>query len=162
MATRIRLLPGPPPLPATVTARWSMWPARPAPWMLRSRRLPSGPIRWAVVQPNAVGRGELMSVTGLGERQLLKAAGQHLGERLIIVAGEHSVAIWPLLFRRIVLPCIGRWHTDRLLAVPVDSAVAGTSAAVTLVDLDTCQFVAEVRGIRDDEHTRAVFAALRA
>lgn len=161
MAIRNRLLPGAPPLPATVTARWSMWPARPAPWLLRGRRLPSGPIRWAVVQPNAAGRGELLSVRGLGERQLLKAAGQYLGERLVIVAGEDSAAIFPVIARRFLLPCIGRWPTDRLLAVPVDAAVEGPWPAVVLVDLETCSLVAEVRGVRDDEHTRAVFAALR-
>ena len=161
MASRNRWLPGAPPLPATANPRWTLWPARPAPWILRGRRLPAGPLRWAVVQPNAVGRGELSSFAGLGERQLLKAAGQYLAERLIIVAGEHSVAIFPVIARRFVLPCVGHWPIDRLLAVPVPAAVEGMWPAAVLVDLHTCRFVAEIRGVHNDDHTRAVLAALR-
>lgn len=143
------------------TARWSMWPSRPAPWMVRGRRLPIGPLRWAIVQPNAAGFAEMASTRGLFQRQWLKATGQYLGERLLVVAGEHSVSIWPLVGRYLALPRLGDWPTDRLLAVPVTPAVDRVWPAVQLVDLETCRLLAEVRGVRADDHTRAVFAALR-
>lgn len=162
MGTTDRLLPGAPP-PRPTAARWSLWPSRPAPWLLRGRRLPDGPVRWAIVQPNAVGRCELSTLTGLVQRQLLRAAYQHHGERLVIVAGERSVAIWPVVAGRFAGRCVGEWPADRLLAVPVEANVGGgaTGVAVVLVDLDRGRLLAEVRGVRDDEHTRAVFAALR-
>jgi len=160
MATPHRILPPVPP-PGAV-GRWSRWPSRPAPWIVHGRRLPAGPVRWAMFQPNAVGRSELLSVAGLGQRQLLKACNQHLAKRVIVVAGEASVAVWPVVARRFLGACIGHWPIDRLLAVPVPAAVEGMWPAAVLVDLERGRLLAEVRGVRDDDHTRAVLAALRA
>lgn len=96
-------------------------------------------------------------------RQIAKGAGQYVGERVLLVAGEASVAMWPLLARTVVGSCIGHWPIDRLLGVPVepdDDRVHASWPAAVLVDLERAAFVAELRGIRDDAHTRAVLAAL--
>jgi hypothetical protein len=142
---------------------WLPGPVRPAPWMLHSRRLPDGPLRWAIVQPNARGSHEFRSARALGERQLLKGVNQYLAERALLVVGSDTVAIWPILARRIVGACLGRWRIDRLLAVPVaPAAPTATWPAAVIVDLDRGRLLTEVRGVHDDAETRAVFAALSA
>ena len=107
---------------------------------------------WAVFQPNAPGRGEFRGGDAFGQRQLLKAAGLYLAERVVIAVGSAEVALWPLMPGRFACPCIGRWERERLLAIPVPAhgPQDSTWPGFVLVDVGHGRMLAEVRAVRHD------------
>jgi hypothetical protein len=116
----------------------------------------------ALFKPNAVGAHELTSVTGLGHRQLLKARGAYLGERIVLgVTALHVHAIALFLGNRIGRS-VGCWPRAELCAAPV-SALGDTVEPVwpALLLTDHCRrSLAELQVLRRGDDAWRVLAML--
>jgi len=131
---------------------------------LRANAAPTDLRCWSVFQPNASRGGELRSVAALQERQLIKARGWYLAERVVIAVGRHEVVVWPSLAGRVLGPPVGRWAPHDLLAFPVEppTSLPPWWIAFLLVDLPRSRIIAELRAVRDDAQSEATFRQLAA
>jgi hypothetical protein len=115
-----------------------------------------------VFQPNAPGRGELRSLAGLHERQLLKGRSQHVGERVRLAVSDRMVRAWRLGPFSLFHDLVGEWPTANLLTLAVPPrGVHRTWPAIVLLDLERLEFVADLRAVRDGPVERAVVRRLR-
>ncbi len=118
----------------------------------------------ALFKPNAVGSRELTSVAGLGHRQLLKARGAYLGERIVLgVTALHVHAVAVFLGNRVGRSA-GCWPRAELCAAPV-FALGDTVEPVWPALLLTDRYrknVAELQVLqRDDDAWRVLALLLR-
>ena len=136
-------------------------PVQDPPW---PRHMPAGVKSWAVFQPNAPGGGEFRGCSAFGHRQLLKASGLYLAERVVIAVGSTEVALWPLLPGGFAGRSIGRWSSDRVLAfrVPATGGDEPAWPAFVLVDIGNARLLAELRAVRHDRPSEQVIRLLAA
>jgi hypothetical protein len=73
----------------------------------------------SLFKPNAVGSHELTVGAGFGQRQLLKARGAYLGERIVLGVTPLHVYALSLLFGGRVSRLVACWPRAELLAEPV-------------------------------------------
>lgn len=144
------------------TLRTAVRPVVEPPPTLRLRCCPEGIRDWAVFQPNAPGRSELRGADALMVRQLMKGRREYIAERVLVVVGVRSVAMWHLLPGGIAGRVAGWWQVGGLVARPVVAVGVGAAPwpAATFVDTAAQRVVAELRGVRCDEHSYRVLSAL--
>jgi len=116
----------------------------------------------ALFKPNAVGAHELTSVAGLGHRQMLKARGAYLGERIVLgvtALHVHAVAVF---FGNRVGRSVGCWRRAELCAAPV-GALGDTVEPVWPALLLTDRYrkcLAELQVLQRDDDAWHVLAML--
>jgi hypothetical protein len=122
---------------------------------------PSGTTQ-GVFQPNAPGGGEMRTVAGLRQRQLLKGATQHLAERVGLAVSDDLVTAWQLGPRAVRLRELRRWPRGDVFAVPLPAeGVADPHwPAFVLVDARRLTLEAELRALRPGRPEREVLRLL--
>ena len=100
--------------------------------------------------PNASGSGELRSLGGLQQRQLLKGRHAYLGERLILaLTALHLYVVPPMVGLPLVGPRmrshIASFDRSRILAEPSTCAVRDAGPALLLSDRRLDVEIAEIR-----------------
>ena len=125
--------------------------------------LPERKLTWALFQPNAPSGGELRGPSALADRQLLKAQGQYLAERVALVIDSERVSAWPTWLGRIARHPLRTWFRDEVFALPVPAAGtwSGSWPAFALVDAARFRVVADLRAVVDDAASRHVLERLR-
>jgi hypothetical protein len=73
----------------------------------------------SLFKPNAAGSYELTVGAGFGQRQLLKAKGAYLGERIVLGVTPLHVCAVSVLFGGRASRLVGRWPRTELRAEPV-------------------------------------------
>jgi hypothetical protein len=73
----------------------------------------------ALFKPNAAGSHELTTAAGFGQRQILKARGAYLGERIVIGATPLHVHARALFLGHRVSRAVACWPRAELCAVPI-------------------------------------------
>jgi hypothetical protein len=76
----------------------------------------------ALFKPNASGRHELTSATGFGQRQLLKARGAYLAERVLIGVTALHVHASAVYFAGHALRELGCWARREVVVTPIAAA----------------------------------------
>ena len=134
-----------------------------------ARRLPSQTVAWAVLQPNAIGRGELRSVAGFVQRQELKSRNLCPAERVFVAVGVDEVVMWHALPWRVLGRELARWPRDRLEVEAVDAVGAPENwwpAVRMSVRVRTASGrvriapIAELRPVREEPRAWALIALL--
>jgi hypothetical protein len=100
-------------------------------------RADDGVLAAAMFKPNAAGSHELTMGAGFGQRQLLKARGAYLGERVVVGVTPSHVHALVLLFGGRTSRLVSRWPRAELRAEPVSplgSACAMPWPALLLMD----------------------------
>jgi hypothetical protein len=134
-----------------------------------ARRLPSETLAWAVLQPNAIGRGELRSRAGFIQRQELKSRNLCPAERVFVAVGVDEVVMWHALPLRVLGRELARWPRDRLEVEAVEVVGAPESwwpAVRVSVRVPTPSGrvriapIAELRPVREEPRAWAVVELL--
>jgi len=73
----------------------------------------------ALFKPNAAGLHELTTVDGFGQRQILKARGTYLGERIVIGVTPLHVHARALFLGHRISRAVACWPRAELRAVPI-------------------------------------------
>jgi len=116
----------------------------------------------ALCKPNALGSHELTSATGFGQRQILKARGVYLAERVVLgVTPLHVLALEPHFGHR-AARSLGCWPRGSVRALPTDAV--GDRAepawpAIILAD-DHWKLLAELQVIECDDDAWRLLAML--
>jgi hypothetical protein len=113
-------------------------------------------------KPNAVGSHELTMGTGFGQRQLLKARGAYLGERVVIGVTPLHVYLLALLFGGRASSLVARLPRDELRAELVGALGNAADAlwpAVLLADRSR-RCLAELQPLEHDDEAWQVLALL--
>lgn len=116
----------------------------------------------AIFKPNAAGWHELASATGFGQRQLLKARGAYLGERVVL-------GVTPLHLHALAVFCgcrmsraVGRWSRGEVVATAVCAMTDHIEPLwpALLISRRDGRDIAELQVLRRDDHAWRVLALL--
>jgi hypothetical protein len=113
----------------------------------------------AVFQPNAPGNWDL-SPRGFGARQLLKARGAYLAERVVVAVTPLEVYAITLHFRGRVRRCVGRWPRSQLVGRSVPPLTVRPPGPAILLTRRDGRDVAELRACASDEESTRLLALL--
>jgi hypothetical protein len=132
------------------------------PYALVQARADDVVVAATLCKPNAAGSYELASVTGFGERQLLKARGAYLAERVILGVTPlhvHAVAVFA---RGHIARAVGCWAREDVLATPVCAAGDHVEPAwpALLLARRHGRAIAELQVLRHDDGAWRVLALL--
>ena len=143
-------------------------PDSPSVFHLRTQRVVDDELIAAgLFMPNAVGRGELSTLTGLSQRQAMKCRRRYLGERVLVgLTCLHLYLVppmvgWPVVGPR-YLDDIVRIDRADVRATEVPVAVPGLGRAVRIVDRRRATDVVELRMRVIDAGARRVLRLLLA
>jgi hypothetical protein len=116
----------------------------------------------APFKPNAVGSHELTVGAGFGQRQLLKARGVYLGERIVVGVTPLHVHVLALLFGGRASRLVAQWPREELRSEPVRALGNAADApwpAVLLADRHG-RGLAELRASEHDDEAWEVLILL--